>query len=80
MELLCELQVEAPDNWQGKILMTHPTKAIYSTLLRDFVKLGRGAASEDQLFSDEDLQASLKRIEVVDFHQTVEYGGIKVCK
>lgn len=60
--------------------MTHPTKAIYGTLLRDFVKLGRGAGTEDQLFSEEDLQESLKKIDVVDFHQTVEYSGIKVCK
>lgn len=63
---------------QGKILMTHPTKAIYGTLLKDFVRLGRNAAPEEQLFSDEDLQESLKRIDVVDFHQTVEHNGVKV--
>ena len=63
---------------QGRILMTHPTKAIYGTLLKDFVKLGRGSTAEEQLFSDEDLQNSLQRIDVVDFHQTVEYNGIKV--
>lgn len=60
--------------------MTHPTKAIYSTLLRDFVKLGNVRATEDQLFTNEDLQNSLPKIEVVDFHQTVEIKGIKVCK
>ena len=58
--------------------MTHPTKAIYGTLLKDFVKLGRGSTAEEQLFSDEDLQNSLQRIDVVDFHQTVEYNSIKV--
>ena len=63
---------------QGQILMTHPTKAIYGTLLKDFVKLGRGSTAEEQLFSEEDLQNSLKQIDVVDFHQTVEYNGIKV--
>ena len=52
--------------------MTHPTKAIYSTLLKDFVKLGNVRATEEQLFNDEDLRNSLPRIEVIDFHQTVE--------
>ena len=59
--------------------MTHPTKAIYGTLLKDFVKLGNVRATEDQLFSDEDLRNSLPRIEVIDFHQTVEIKGIKVA-
>lgn len=58
--------------------MTHPTKAIYSTLLKDFVKLGNVRATEEQLFNDEDLRNSLPRIEVIDFHQTVEIKGIKV--
>ena len=58
--------------------MTHPTKAIYGTLLKDFVKLGNVRATEEQLFSDEDLRNSLPRIEVIDFHQTIEIKGIKV--
>lgn len=58
--------------------MTHPTKAIYGTLLKDFVKLGNVRATEEQLFSDEDLRNSLPRIDVIDFHQTEEIKGIKV--
>ena len=58
--------------------MTHPTKAIYGTLLKDFVKLGNLRVAEEQLFSDEDLRNSLPKIEVIDFHQTVEIRGIKV--
>ena len=57
--------------------MTHPTKAIYGTLLKDFVKVGKNN-TEEGLFSDKDLEASLKRIDVVDFHQTVDLDGIKV--
>jgi cleavage and polyadenylation specificity factor subunit 3 len=63
---------------QGKILMTHPTKAIYGTLLKDFAKLSMARAVEDQLFNDNDLKDSLSKIDVVDFHQTVEIKGIKV--
>ena len=59
-------------------MMTHPTKAIYGTLLKDFVKLGNVRATEEQLFNDEDLRNSLPKIDVIDFHQTVEIKGIKV--
>jgi cleavage and polyadenylation specificity factor subunit 3 len=31
-------------NFKGRIFMTHPTKAIVHTLLKDFVKVSRGAA------------------------------------
>ncbi len=29
-------------SFRGRVLMTHPTKAIVHTLLRDFVKVSRG--------------------------------------
>lgn len=29
-------------NFRGRVLMTHPTKAIVHTLLKDFVKVGKG--------------------------------------
>ena len=56
--------------------MTHPTKAIYGTLLRDFVKVSRGG-SEEALYSDKDLEKALERSEVLDFHQTIDLDGIK---
>ena len=62
---------------QGRILMTHPTKAIYGTLLRDFVKVSRGS-SDEALYTDKDLEKSLERSEVLDFHQTIDLDGIKV--
>ena len=31
---------------QGRILMTHPTKAIIGTLLKDFVKISSGRAQQ----------------------------------
>lgn len=57
--------------------MTHPTKAIYNALMQDFVRVSRGGA-DDALFSEKDVAASLDRIEVVNYHQTVEVAGIKV--
>ncbi len=62
---------------QGRILMTHPTKAITHTLLRDFVKVSRGSTDEG-LYSEKDLEATLERTEVMDFHQTVDLDGIRV--
>jgi hypothetical protein len=56
--------------------MTHPTKAIYGTLLRDFVKVSRGG-SEEALYTDKDLEKALERSEVLDFHQTIDLDGIK---
>ena len=57
--------------------MTHPTKAICGTLLKDFIKLSGGKDGEP-LYKLADLTAALEKSEVVDFHQTVEVNGIKV--
>lgn len=67
--------------------MTHPTKAIYRSLLSDFIKVSydlcssslmhRAIDTEDQLYDSKDLTASLDRIEAVDFHSTVEVDGIR---
>jgi cleavage and polyadenylation specificity factor subunit 3 len=66
-------------NFRGRIFMTHPTKAIVHTLLKDFVKVARGgAAPEAALYHDADVEAATARTEVVDFHQTIEVEGIKI--
>jgi len=41
---------------QGRILMTHPTKAIVGMLLRDFIAVSRGGVDEG-LYTAPDLQA-----------------------
>ncbi|AQZ16810.1 YSH1 (YLR277C) and SYC1 (YOR179C) [Zygosaccharomyces parabailii] len=68
-------------NFQGRVFMTHPTKAIYRWLLRDFVRVTSiGVSStgkDDNLYTDEDLAESFDRIETVDYHSTVDVGGIK---
>ena len=57
--------------------MTHPTKAIAHTLLRDFVKVSRGSADEG-LYTEKDLADTLERTEVMDFYQTIDIDGIQV--
>lgn len=68
-------------NFQGRVFMTHPTKAIYRWLLRDFVRvtsIGNSATGKDEnLYTDEDLAESFDRIETIDYHSTVDVCGIK---
>lgn len=56
--------------------MTHPTKAIYRTLLTDFLKVSQNG--DNLLYTESDLEESMQRIEVIDFHQSIEVDGIKV--
>ncbi|PNW75066.1 hypothetical protein CHLRE_12g498050v5 [Chlamydomonas reinhardtii] len=63
--------------FKGRIFMTHPTKAIYYSLLRDLAK-GSKHSSEEALFNEDDLEASMQRIEVVDFYQTIEVAGMQI--
>ena len=58
--------------------MTHPTKAVYGMLLRDYAKLMRSGA-DSALYNERDVDASIEKIEVIDFHQTVTVNGIQVC-
>ncbi|GMH41155.1 hypothetical protein BSKO_09065 [Bryopsis sp. KO-2023] len=63
--------------FKGRLFMTHPTKAIYRTLISDFLKVSQGG--DDQLYGDVDLENSIERVEVIDFNQTIDIDGIKVC-
>lgn len=62
-------------NFKGKCYMTHPTKAIYKLLLSDFVKVSH--VGTEQLFTEQDLNKSLDKIELIDYHQELEHNGIK---
>jgi len=82
-------------DFAGKLLMTHATKAIYYTLMCDYVRVARGgrggrggggggqeehgAGETATLFSQEDVEASMQRITVIDFGQTLELcDGVQV--
>lgn len=69
-------------NFKGRVFMTHPTKAIYRWLLRDFVRvtsIGENSIldKDENLYTDEDLVESFDKIETIDFHSTVDVNGIK---
>ncbi|OBA14138.1 uncharacterized protein OGAPODRAFT_17082 [Ogataea polymorpha] len=69
-------------NFKGRVFMTYPTKAIYKWLLNDFVRVTSIADDNDEnsanfLYTDEDLNESLDRIETIDFHSTIEVEGIR---
>lgn len=59
-------------NFKGRIFMTHATKAVMKLLLTDNLRL-----QNKQLYSQQDLQRCIDKIEVIDYHQTIEYRGVK---
>ena len=65
-------------SFRGAILMTHATKAITATLLRDFVKVSKGGDAQAGLYSDADLDAALERTRLINFGQTLHLGDIAV--
>ncbi|KAK1434439.1 hypothetical protein QVD17_00181 [Tagetes erecta] len=62
--------------FKGRVFMTHATKAVYKLLLSDFVKVSK-VSVEDMLFDEQDILRSMDKIEVIDFHQTLEVNGIR---
>lgn len=67
-------------NFKGRVFMTHPTKAISHTLLKDFVKLNSGGkgGSREGLYGDRDVELMGERTEVIDFGQTLDVDGIRI--
>jgi Cft2 family RNA processing exonuclease len=61
-------------NFRGRIFMTHPTKAIFKILQHDAVKVGHDDA---RLFDEKDLLAAMDKIELINYHQTLEHRGVK---
>jgi cleavage and polyadenylation specificity factor subunit 3 len=64
--------------FQGRIFMTHPTKAIYFHVLKDYIQIAKRFET-GSLYNIDDLERSLNFIEVLNFHQIVNLNGIKVC-
>ncbi|RUS76897.1 hypothetical protein EGW08_015336 [Elysia chlorotica] len=62
--------------FKGRCFMTHATKAIYRWLLSDYVKVSN-IASDDQLYTDSDIEKSMEKIETINFHQEVNANGVR---
>lgn len=64
-------------NPNARVFMTQPTRAIYKALLSDFVRVSRNAPDEESLYTEDDVNRTMSRIEVVDYHAEVDVNGIK---
>jgi len=62
--------------FRGKCFMTHATKAIFFWMLSDYIKVSN-ISTDQQLFTDADLEAAMDKIETINFHEEKEVAGIK---
>lgn len=63
-------------NFKGKVFMTHPTKAILRWLLNDYIRV-INSSSEQDFYSEQDLENCYNRITPIDYHQQINLDGIK---
>jgi cleavage and polyadenylation specificity factor subunit 3 len=64
-------------NFNGHIFMTHATKSIFYTMMKDMLRMHKKDPSR-YLFSGEDLESTMSRISAINFHQTVTVDGIQI--
>jgi len=62
--------------FKGKVFMTHPTRPICRMLWHDYARVSKIAA-EDQIFSTSDIEATLEKTELIDYHEEKQHCGIK---
>ncbi|XP_026469038.1 cleavage and polyadenylation specificity factor 73 [Ctenocephalides felis] len=63
-------------SFKGRCFMTHATKAIYRWLLSDYIKVSN-ISTEQMLYTEADLEASMDKIETMNFHEERDVLGIK---
>ena len=69
--------VVANMDFSGPIFMTHATKNIFYTMMKDILRMNQKDPAR-RLFNDRDLDNTMARITVINFHQTIDYDGIKI--
>eukprot|EP00927_Polykrikos_kofoidii_P019929 TRINITY_DN19353_c0_g1_i1.p1 TRINITY_DN19353_c0_g1~~TRINITY_DN19353_c0_g1_i1.p1 ORF type:complete len:722 (-),score=100.33 TRINITY_DN19353_c0_g1_i1:192-2357(-) len=62
--------------FKGRIFMTHPTRPICRMLWHDYARVSKIAA-EDQIFQSSDIDQTMDRIELINFHEERQHRGIK---
>ncbi|XP_037082231.1 cleavage and polyadenylation specificity factor 73-like [Pollicipes pollicipes] len=62
--------------FKGRCFMTHATKAIYRWLLADYIKVSN-IATEQMLYTEADLEATMDKIETINFHEEKDVRGVK---
>jgi len=64
-------------DFDGRIIMTHPTKPICKLLWQDYSRVSK-ISTDDQIFTQKDIDLVMKKIELIDFHEEICHKGIKV--
>uniref|UniRef100_A0A7E4VIQ0 Cleavage and polyadenylation specificity factor subunit 3 n=1 Tax=Panagrellus redivivus TaxID=6233 RepID=A0A7E4VIQ0_PANRE len=65
-------------DFHGRCFMTYPTKNIYKIMLGDVVKVAKnGPQSDKLLYTEEDIEKSMSKIECIDFKEQKEVNGIR---
>mmetsp|Transcript_60274 Transcript_60274/g.135726 ORF Transcript_60274/g.135726 Transcript_60274/m.135726 type:complete len:692 (-) Transcript_60274:10-2085(-) len=62
--------------FDGRVFMTHPTRPICRMLWHDYARISKIAA-EDQIFSSQDVDETMPKIELINFHEERQHKGIK---
>ncbi|KAI5173017.1 cleavage and polyadenylation specificity factor subunit 3 [Pancytospora epiphaga] len=62
--------------FKGKVYMTHPTKAILKWLLNDYIRV-INSSSEQDFYTEKDLDNCYSKIIPIDYHQQVVVDGIR---
>ncbi|KAH8197273.1 hypothetical protein TruAng_008556 [Truncatella angustata] len=72
--------VLAKTNFKGRVFMTHPTKAIYKWLISDSVRVGNTSSNptSQPVYTEQDHEATLPRIEAIDYHTTHTVSSIRI--
>ncbi|XP_065081556.1 cleavage and polyadenylation specificity factor 73 [Ochlerotatus camptorhynchus] len=63
-------------SFKGRCFMTHATKAIYRWMLSDYIKVSN-ISTEQMLYSETDLEASMEKIETINFHEERDVMGVR---
>ncbi|WPH03292.1 Metallo-hydrolase/oxidoreductase [Acrodontium crateriforme] len=76
--------VLAKTNFAGRVYMTHPTKAIYKSMMQDSVRVqntritsSSAEGAVHQLFNEQDVLSTLPLINTISFHTTHTHNGIR---
>ncbi|KAI4290924.1 cleavage and polyadenylation specificity factor subunit 3 [Pancytospora philotis] len=61
--------------FRGAVYMTHPTKAILKWLLNDYIRVINSSSDQD-FYSEADLESCYSKIIAIDYHQQISIDGI----
>ncbi|KAF5026104.1 hypothetical protein F66182_1826 [Fusarium sp. NRRL 66182] len=65
---------------QGRVFMTHPTKAIYKWLIQDSVRVGNTSSNPttQPVYTEQDHLNTFPQIEAIDYHTTHTISSIRI--